>query len=163
MGGNCQEQGTWKRCNWGLPGIKEDGRITISGCPNLNRIMSEWIKYFIPQRNTLSSLISWIEDLCWLFEQYYFPWYVLEGFHMNILITHVCVCSLSCVQLFCDPMDCSSAGSSVHGILQGRMLEWVAPSLGDLPNPGTETRPLLSPALACGFFAARATWEAPSW
>ena len=26
----------------------------------------------------------------------------------------------------CDPMDCSSPGSSVHGILQARMLEWVA-------------------------------------
>ena len=28
----------------------------------------------------------------------------------------------------CDPMDCSSPGSSVHGILQGRILEWVATS-----------------------------------
>ena len=26
----------------------------------------------------------------------------------------------------CDPMDCSLAGSSVHGILQARILEWVA-------------------------------------
>jgi len=25
----------------------------------------------------------------------------------------------------CDPMDCSLPGSSVHGILQARMLEWV--------------------------------------
>ena len=25
-----------------------------------------------------------------------------------------------------DPMDCSPAGSSVHGILQARILEWVA-------------------------------------
>ena len=33
---------------------------------------------------------------------------------------------LSCVQLFCDPMDGSSPGSSVHGILQPRILEWVA-------------------------------------
>ena len=33
--------------------------------------------------------------------------------------------SLSCVQL-CDPMDCSLPGSSVHGILQARILEWVA-------------------------------------
>ena len=27
---------------------------------------------------------------------------------------------------FCDPMDCSPPGSSVHGILQARILEWVA-------------------------------------
>ena len=26
----------------------------------------------------------------------------------------------------CDPVDCSPAGSSVHGILQARILEWVA-------------------------------------
>ena len=26
----------------------------------------------------------------------------------------------------CDPMDCSAPGSSVHGISQGRILEWVA-------------------------------------
>ena len=29
----------------------------------------------------------------------------------------------------CDPMDCSPPGSSVHGILQARILEWVAISL----------------------------------
>ena len=34
--------------------------------------------------------------------------------------------SLGCVGLFCDPMDCSLPGSSVHGILQARILEWVA-------------------------------------
>ena len=31
----------------------------------------------------------------------------------------------SCLTL-CDSMDCSPPGSSVHGILQGRILEWVA-------------------------------------
>ena len=39
-------------------------------------------------------------------------------------------------------MDCSSPGSSVHGILWARILEWVA--TGDLPNPGIEPG---SPAL----------------
>ena len=42
-------------------------------------------------------------------------------------------------------MDCSPPGSSVHGILQARVLEWVAISFPrDLPNPGIEPR---SPAL----------------
>ena len=31
----------------------------------------------------------------------------------------------SCLTL-CDPMDCSPPGSSVPGILQARVLEWVA-------------------------------------
>ena len=33
---------------------------------------------------------------------------------------------LSCPTL-CDPMDCSTPGSTVHGILQARLLEWVHP------------------------------------
>ena len=36
--------------------------------------------------------------------------------------------SLSCVQLFCNPMDCSLPGSSVHGISQVRILEGIAVS-----------------------------------
>ena len=38
----------------------------------------------------------------------------------------------------CDPMDCSPPGFSDHGIVQARMLEWVAISPGDIPNPGIE-------------------------
>ena len=49
----------------------------------------------------------------------------------------------------CDPMDCSLAGSSVYGILQAKVLEWVVISFsrvsfrprnqtGDLPDPGIE-------------------------
>ena len=34
----------------------------------------------------------------------------------------------SCMTL-CNPMDCSLTGSSIHGIFQARMLEWVAISL----------------------------------
>ena len=49
----------------------------------------------------------------------------------------------------CDPMDCSPPGSSVHGILQARILECVAmPSTGDFPDPGIEPESLMSPALA---------------
>ena len=33
---------------------------------------------------------------------------------------------LSCVWLFATPVDCSLPGSSVHGLLQSRVLEWVA-------------------------------------
>ena len=47
------------------------------------------------------------------------------------------VWSLSHVQLFCNPRDCHAPGSSVHGISQATILEWVAIfSPGDLPNSG---------------------------
>ena len=41
----------------------------------------------------------------------------------------VCMCAQSITQSYptlCDPMDCSPPGSSVHGIFQARVLEWVA-------------------------------------
>ena len=41
----------------------------------------------------------------------------------------------------CNPMDCGLPGSSVHGILQARILKWVAiPFSGDLCDPGVEPR-----------------------
>ena len=48
-----------------------------------------------------------------------------------------------------DPMDCNPPGSSIHGISQVRVLEWLPfPSPGDLPDPGIEP---VSPALAGRF------------
>ena len=38
-----------------------------------------------------------------------------------------CLVAKSCLSL-CDPMGCSQPGSSVHGILQARILEWAAVS-----------------------------------
>ena len=44
----------------------------------------------------------------------------------------------SCPTL-CDPMDCKLPGSSVDGIFQATILEWVAfPPPGDLAHPGIE-------------------------
>ena len=46
----------------------------------------------------------------------------------------------SCLTL-CDTMDCSPPAPLSLGILQARILEWVAmPSSRDLPNPGIEPR-----------------------
>ena len=38
---------------------------------------------------------------------------------------------------FFNPMDCSPPGSFVHGILQARILKWVAIP-GNLPDPGID-------------------------
>ena len=51
----------------------------------------------------------------------------------------VCVQLLQLCLTLWDPMDCSLPGSSVHGILQARILEWVAMlPPGDLPDLGSE-------------------------
>ena len=51
--------------------------------------------------------------------------------------TCVCLCgkSLQSCRTLCDPKDCSTPGSSVQGILQARILEWVSmPSSRDPPD-----------------------------
>ena len=73
----------------------------------------------------------------------------------------MCVCmhakSFHSCPTLCNPMDCSPPGSSVHGILQARILEWVArPSSGDLPDPRTELLSLMSSALTGRFFTTSA-------
>ena len=49
-------------------------------------------------------------------------------------VAHLC-------STLCNPLDCSPPGSSSHGILQARILEWLPfPSPGDLPYPGIKPR-----------------------
>ena len=55
---------------------------------------------------------------------------------IKVEISYLCAKSL---QSLCDPMDYSTPGFSVHGILQARILEWVAlPSSRDLPDQKIE-------------------------
>ena len=64
------------------------------------------------------------------------------------LTLDTCAKSLQSRPVLCDAMDCSLAGSSVHGILQARMLEWVAMlSSRGASWPKIETAPLATPEL----------------
>ena len=72
-----------------------------------------------------------------------------------------CAKSLQSRQILCDPMDQSPPGSSVDGILQARILEWVAmPSSRDSSWHRRQTESLTYPALVGRFFTAGTTWEA---
>ena len=70
----------------------------------------------------------------------------------------LCLVSQSCPTL-CDPMDCSPPGSSVQGILQARILEWVA-----MPSSRRSSQPRDQTQVSCNagrFFTSWATWESP--
>ena len=54
----------------------------------------------------------------------------------------------SCLTL-CDPMDCSPPGSSVHGIFQARILEWVAMTCSRESSPPRDPT-----CISCGYFIA---------
>ena len=60
---------------------------------------------------------------------------------VKVLVTQLC-------PILCDPMDRNPPGSSVHGILQARILKWVAISFSrGSSRPRIEYR---SPALQAG-------------
>ena len=52
---------------------------------------------------------------------------------VKVLVTQLC-------PTLCDPVHCSPPGSSVHGILQARTLEWVAISFSQLIIPKDQTQ-----------------------
>ena len=61
---------------------------------------------------------------------------IIDSLSPHFILVHiVCVCVCVCVCVvtqscltFCDPVDCSPPGSSVHGAHQAKILEWVAVS-----------------------------------
>ena len=76
----------------------------------------------------------------------------------------LCLVAQLCL-ILCDPMDYSPPGSSVHGILQARILERVAifsstSTPPPLLDPGIKLKSLRPPALAGGFFTTSTIWEA---
>ena len=77
----------------------------------------------------------------------------------NVAISTACLWAWWHLTL-CNPMGCSPPGSSVHGILQARIPEWVTMPFSRGPSwPGIEPASLTS--LAGRFFTASASWEAP--
>ena len=77
----------------------------------------------------------------------------------------ICMCVLcaqSCLTLR-DPMDCSLPGSSVHGILQSRILEWASmPSSKGSSQPRDRTRISCGSCIAGKFFTAEPPGK-PGW
>ena len=80
-------------------------------------------------------------EVCWRFlrgcgDREELPWWVCGLLQLGPLLTTLWrlhssrshAQSLNHVRLFFDPMDCSPPGSSVRGISQARVLEWVASS-----------------------------------
>ena len=82
----------------------------------------------------------------------------------NLITLFISACMLGCFNQvrLCDYMNYNPPGSSVHGILQARKLEWVAMPTSRGSSPPRD-RSLISPALQEGFFffffTTSTTWE----
>ena len=78
------------------------------------------------------------------------PLYFYNYLKYNCIKMYLWLYAQSCLTL-CDPMDYNPPGSSVHGISQARILEWVGISSSrGFPWPRDQT--LVSPAWAGRFF-----------
>ena len=69
---------------------------------------------------------------------------LVSQFHLS---ERMCVPAQS-YPTFCDPIDCSPPGSSVHGILQARILEWVAMPSSRGASPPQGSNPCLLPSVS---------------
>ena len=71
-----------------------------------------------------------------------------------------CAKSFQSCPALCNPVNCSPPNSSVHVILQARILsEWPRPPPGDVPDPEIKSKSLKPPALAGRVLTTDATWE----
>ena len=80
--------------------------------------------------------------------------------HLNEV--ELCVFVAQSCPVLCDPMDWNPSGSSVHGISQVRIMEWVAifSSRGSSQSSNQTHVSCMSPALAGWLLYHGATWEA---
>ena len=112
-------------------------------------------QYLKPQAHNLAKRINLMNAGSFI-SQF---WYNLGASNKNLndddsKHLYVVVQVLSHVQFFCDPMDYSPPGSSVHGISRARILEWVAISL----SRGS-SRPRDQNCISC-LAGGSFTWEA---
>ena len=81
-------------------------------------------------------------------------WVTLLRHSYRVLVAQSC-------PTLCNPMDCSPPGSSIHGILQARVLEWAAIPFSGGSSPPRDRTPIS--CIASGFFAIWATRETQSF
>ena len=82
----------------------------------------------------------------------------LHSSYSFVIPCYCCLIGKLCLTL-CDPMDCSLPGSSVHGILQARILEWAAISFSRGSSPPRD--PTCIFCTAGEFFITEATRATP--
>ena len=117
----------WPVCGSASPGIFPSPRPSLSGF----EIFFPFFFFFLAAQVNNLLEISVVHYLCQLF-------HVLKphssadiGGKLSVCVCVCVVCVRTCsvaqsCSTFCNPVDCHPPGSSVHEILQARILEWFA-------------------------------------
>jgi len=140
--------------------ITNDSQLSVIAVPSLINWPSLYHLTLLTSLSLLNSFspeFPWQESLLLSFlpSNLYFPilWLDPSSSDHSLDLIHS-FCAQPCPTL-CDPMDCSPPGSSVHGILQARTLEWVAISSSrGSSQPREQTQVSCVSCIAGGFFTA---------
>ena len=137
---------------WRIPWIEEPGRLQFMGS---QRVGYYWVtntfrfllsaaketplkmETFLKNVNVSYKSITsaWFSEFfpCLLFLRRWAALNIIPMTHFGgkvcspaMHLPSMCVLVTQSCSTLCDPVDCSPPGSSVHGILQARILEWVA-------------------------------------
>ena len=115
----------------------------------------KWVLLFLLLSHPTPRILPAAVDMCVLGLSSLVSWKNLESMDYLLQVYSLCVHAKllqSSLTLF-DPMDCSPPGSSVHGILQARILEWVAmPSSRGSSQPRNQNFISCDSCIAGGFF-----------
>ena len=106
-----------------------------------------WSSYFFDQISTCYMLDTGLDE-CWYYNDNPCGVLVFREFKSNEARDHSWDKSLQWCLTLCDAIEYSAPGSSVHGILQSRILQWVAlPSFRGSSQPGIKPVSSAAPAL----------------
>ena len=119
------------------------------------------ISYTYLQSRLFTETAGTFSSYLWIFRvspkcDPFVPWF-LNNFYQCA----VCANSLQSCPTLCTPMNCTPLGAFVHGILQARMLEWVAMPFSRISSQHGDWIGI--PCTTGRFFTHWATWEAPKY
>ena len=152
-GGSYGKESAWSAGDPGLisgsgrsPGEGNGSPLQYSCLENpMDRRSWQAIVHRVTKSQTWLSDFTKIANTC-----YYLCFVCLFVFDSESKVTQSCL-------ILCEPVDCSPSGSSVHGILQARILEWVAISFS---RGSSQPRGRTQVSCITGrFFTIWATWE----